>query len=742
MHVSEATMVTATTVEQVTLYRDGAQVVRSGRAQAGWVEVRDLPLSMLSDQVRIDSDKGVVRNRQEVCLTVDDTPHVDLDAAERAVRDADREVRHLEDQLRQLRNWQSTVDGAQVTAPKRQNVDDEAPSFASWQQFDDAVADEGDRLTTAILDVEDALRAARIRLQDASAGAVPPKGTPQVQRGLRFFIDGGEGDVVFHITYATNAARWVPSYRLDLDDDRAVLRVMGMCANASGEDWSGASVKMSTSHRQRDVALPELLSWRMGRAQARPRPAFRAPPTGLDALFQGYDTGRTHALRPEQERGPPPPPSSSSTPPPPKPSPAPEPMVGNMMPDIQAQAAPYDDMKAEASMLLDAEEALAELSDELGFGGGGFIEDEDDDFDDAMPAEMEVMAKAALSMPPPAPMRAAAPAGAPMMERKRSKKRGGASRSEMAADMPAFSPDDDADDLVASGILRWSHMRLAGPDDGGRGKLSAEASIDRLLALLPTQTADAQRAVRQAVQQAKQAEQRLLSASLPSGTTPPTARGPLCVFEVPTPVRQFHSDGRFHRFEAFTVDGAAKEELRVVPRESDDVFRFCLLDTGKTQTPTGPLAVYEKGVFVVESELRDDAGKATREVGLGVEPGVVVKHRVVHVKQEEKGLVSADSLVDHDVELEVASHLKRIQELVVFDRLPQPADGVKNVEVELTGSQPKAERVQHGPSDERLQHGLRWRLVLQPGDVRTVKHSYRITLPAKEELRGGNRREQ
>ena len=46
------------------------------------------------------------------------------------------------------------------------------------------------------------------------------------------------------------------------------------------------------------------------------------------------------------------------------------------------------------------------------------------------------------------------------------------------------------------------------------------------------------------------------------------------------------------------------------------------------------------------------------------------------------------------------------------------------------------------PSDVRLRGGHRWRLTLAPGAREELRVDYDVRIPAKQELTGGNRREE
>jgi hypothetical protein len=78
----------------------------------------------------------------------------------------------------------------------------------------------------------------------------------------------------------------------------------------------------------------------------------------------------------------------------------------------------------------------------------------------------------------------------------------------------------------------------------------------------------------------------------------------------------------------------------------------------------------------------------------------------------------------------------------VLDRIPV-VDGTNGaVEVSLADAQPsKPEAYDQRERGEPVRGGLRWRVELPPAGEARVAFRYRVKLPAKLELVGGNRRE-
>ncbi|MBI4956369.1 MAG: DUF4139 domain-containing protein, partial [Myxococcales bacterium] len=87
-------------------------------------------------------------------------------------------------------------------------------------------------------------------------------------------------------------ARWAPSdvLRADRAVRQGVLELRALVCQATGEDWTGVLLRLSTAQALRVTELPELASIRIGRRRpAPPKPGWRPAPTGADELDADYD---------------------------------------------------------------------------------------------------------------------------------------------------------------------------------------------------------------------------------------------------------------------------------------------------------------------------------------------------------------------------------------------------------------------------------------------------------------------
>lgn len=689
-------MYTETRVTRVTVHRNGALVLRAGQAGPGPVEVSGLPLTLSSESLRVRPARGRIRDLREACSIErvgDSAPQAE---EVRALARLDLAMQALDDRLAAVQRRIALfgqIEPIEPAGDKALHLPDPA-LLVELNDFAEARLEALEQQLAALEQERVDLELERARRRRQAEGDRTP---PRFHRGVRFELADCDGETDFELEYFVAAARWVPDYTLDLDGGRGRLRLDALVAQATGEDWSGAEVRVATADLTRETRAPALRSWRIGTAQAPPQPAWRPLPADLPSLFTGYDTagGRRQSPRGPEPAKPKardliaaaiaeevepalalgaPPEVARSLPPggPPRPSaPPPPPMA---MPAAPARAEAFA-----APVMAPA----AKRSGGLGFGGGG---------------------------------------GGPTFDVV-----GGQVRP----------PDDQG----PGRRLRHAWLRLAGPDEEGRGRLYPVDPVTHLWSLVEDHGVADVDSLRRAVDAIREAARRLLQSPTPPGTRALPADGFHHTFtadgrhDVP-------GDGHWHRVPAQQAEAPAETEYRAVPRESGEVFRYCRLRLGGgTPYPAGPLHVYIDGGFRVTATLDGTGGGQALELNLGQEAAIRVMDRIAHVRQQDKGLMSQTTQVEHAVSLRVRSALQTPARIVLFDRLPVPAQEQTDVAVELVHSEPAAERTNRGPRDEHLEGGLRWSLQVPAGGTVDLRYTYQIAFPAKMEIAGGNRRE-
>jgi hypothetical protein len=167
-----------------------------------------------------------------------------------------------------------------------------------------------------LMDLEEAARKNAREIERSELEASQARSAERAGAGqptCEILVRLGPGDTSalseLEISYAVPAARWWPAYtvRLTEQNRKAAWALEAHVAQASGEDWTGVALTLATVELIRDARLPELASFRLGRAQAPPRRGYRPLPEGLEAMFGGYDRAISTASAPRVPAPPPPP---------------------------------------------------------------------------------------------------------------------------------------------------------------------------------------------------------------------------------------------------------------------------------------------------------------------------------------------------------------------------------------------------------------------------------------------------
>lgn len=714
-----------TRISRVTVFRNGALVVRSGQATGGQIELTDLPLLFSSQSLRVRPSRGVIRRLDERCA-VQSHPQPTSDT-ERRRRALTLEAEQIADEGRTLDLIAQSLEGLSPSVPP-ERMAPALPDPQRWlalQAFSAQRLDAIDEARRDLAQRKKTVQRALSALDLADASAETP---PRFTRGLRLTLEADpapspEQPVEIEVEYFVAAARWVPTYRLELEGGEARLILAALVAQATGEDWRDAALAFSTADLSRDTTLPALHGWRIGTA-APPKPTgFRPLPGDLPTLFVDYHEALEH-------------------------QPPPSPLISDLLMPVAAGGLSERSDDTHTALHREEQTSAASLIAEV----DAILEDLDD-LDDGLTAGAPPPA------PPPPQMSAAMPPagmpaapldydetvvrGAPMKKRKAMAGFGGAMPAqsmEPTEEVYGGAPPDPAGALPPR--LRYAWMRLAGPDEGERGKLVPMDPFEHLWALLEGQRdqIDADQ-LRRAMEALERGATRLRHVPLPPGTQDLNR----CHFQHTYPATGRHEipgDGAFHRVGVHREQGGAQIECRAVPRESRDVYRFCRLITpSQIPLPEGPLHVTVDGTFRTAARLKATGGGDELALCLGLEPDVRIVARRVDTQQSEKGLMSQTTRVEHDVTVTVRSGLEAPTPVVLYDRLPVPDDDLKDVHVELIESSPTPISDDRDPQGEPLEGGLRWQITIPGRGAAEVRYRYAITLPAKQEIEGGNRRE-
>ena len=543
-------------------------------------------------------------------------------------------------------------------------------------------------------------------------------------------IGAGDADGLssLEVSYIVGAARWWPAYAVRLSDGgrRAAWAKEALVAQASGEDWTGALLSFCSAGLVRDLRLPELRSLRLGRAQpAPPRRGYRPPPAGLDELFASYDGAAAAAA-------------------PPLPPPAPPPPAEKVAYGMQGES--FDE----------------------GGGGGAFQPQSFGAADEEtraavatgspapkrmampMPAQAPGAMPTSAAMPAPAPMAASVPMMSPAAGLRArggpnvSLALGGAHVSRDADTSPGFDVARPPEIEPADAWLEFDALAMGGSSDRAkRGRLVLDDGAAGPAPRGPHGGRAGAGELGAAQARASVAIERLAP---PLATDPHDATGGQAGAQESFDVRydgkvtaDVPANARIHRVPIDAADGPALPRLVTVPREATDVYRETLAENpfGVALLP-GPADIFVDGALLTTTPLAATARGGKVVLGLGVEPRVRIA-RNARATEGTGGLLGGTATVDHVVSIDVVSSLGHAAALELYERVPVTDD--KDVAVELKTAQPAPARYDQSDRGKPVRGGLRWNLELAPGAKQTVEYGYRVTLPAKSEIVGGNRRE-
>jgi len=713
----------------VTVFGFGAEVVReailepSQGALPEAVLLGGLPLSApeASFQIRIEPTPGVqeapLPTATGLTLGLQPPPpdpelppatDEELRAAERAVarRQADQAL--LERQIAALEDLASPErpPGAEGEPPRP------SPTTARLQ-LGALRREEQERLLPLL---SEAREAARLALEDLAALRAHRERDAQrrqlhpheLRRQALIALRPPPGGVAagrcrLRLTYLVPAARWSPSYHLSVDPGAgpATLTLRALVCQAGDDDWLGVALTLSTADALQWADLPRLHPQRIGRARTSP-PAtgWRPAPVGAEELYAEYDL----AFRDRRS------------------SPSPQPAPARAI-EVQAAMAPPPPVAARAPVPL---------------------------------AECE------LPVPCAAPASVAAPRSSTAFFAKRARAHPEAKSA--GADMPVPAAEPGDADLfcmsapsggsappeapqgmaAADTLLAYDSLWMPGPGDPGRGRL-------RVLAPEERERAGLSPALRERLP-APAALQRHLSAvrtkveriALPAGFLPPRRGSAIdqAAFDHAWRAEQpvdVPGDGRFHSVAVFSAKLPARLRYVAVPREAREVFRCLRLDnTLPTPLLEGPVDVDLGQERLPTARLPATPAGGHADLGLGVEERLK-QARNARFSEESRGMVSRRLGLLHQVEIELRSLLPHPAEIEVRERMPVLREKEEEIEITVGKVEPPWEDWQ--PEDSLLRGAHRWQLTLAAGEVRTLRAAYTISISAKHELVGGNRRE-
>ena len=511
---------------------------------------------------------------------------------------------------------------------------------------------------------------------------------------------GGELRAV-SLVYTIGAARWWPAYtaRLSANATKATLSLEAFIAQASGEDWSDVSLSLCTADLVADARLPELSSLRLGRSQPKPKRGFREPPQGLDELFRSYEQALSPSpgLPAREESTKPKPRASTSTRTTTTESDDASELFSLALASRDKTVVPERAAELPTDMLYERAKKQKEPSAPLTLSGA--LDSE------ILPAMSRASGVGSLvgGFVGGIMGGVAAAFGAKSDEGGRG---GGLARAQESAE--AELPD---------GWLDFDSLTLSGASGNRRGKLTRIAEPGF---------------VSNASYEVEQLSPPYLARD------PRESRGQFAHRYTAQGQCEISSTGKAQRVHLLTAESPASPMLRAVPREASDVYREASVKNPfDAPLLSGPIEIFIDGALLTTTMSAVDRG-GYLSLGLGVEERLRIS-RNARVEESSTGLLSGKTHIDHHISIEVASALGYPTRLEVIDRIPVSDDKV--AEIVLGHVVPASQWYDQVERGRPLRGGILWELELPPAGKLKIEFSYRINLPAKNEVIGGNRRE-
>jgi uncharacterized protein (TIGR02231 family) len=268
----------AATITQVTVYADRAEVVRTfkGRLEAGeqTLVFDRLPGATRLDQLRVEGRGAftLVDIRPETIQTKE-VANAQVRALQDALKAQDLRQQALNQTEARLTFQKSALDKmlARLTSAGKESANPEMDplKWAAFLDFQDKQLAEVDRQLLALQTDREAVRAEVDRL-NRELGAL--RGNERRSRLLaKVNLDVRQaGEVEVNLSYLVRGPSWSPSYDMRADTKAKTLEVTyrAEVRQATGEDWQGVSLRLSTAQPGLAGREPKMDPWFLTKAEA------------------------------------------------------------------------------------------------------------------------------------------------------------------------------------------------------------------------------------------------------------------------------------------------------------------------------------------------------------------------------------------------------------------------------------------------------------------------------------------
>jgi uncharacterized protein (TIGR02231 family) len=282
-------------ITSVTVFRDGARVVRAGltrlAAGPGSVTIGNLPATMDTASVRVAArGHGLALLNVEVRRRVGTEPLREQTARLRAEVERWRDaVQGLADEdaaeqaglgfLKHLSEAAATS-LARAVGSGRAGYDELSGMAGHLSAASAGTLARRREIAVRKRAVDQELAAAEARLNAAELGGDKPKKVTFVEVAVDLEAEAAT-DAEIDLTYHVSGASWRSLYDLVLDGDRLNVSYLAEVTQQTGEDWPEVALVLSTAGKGQSQTLPELSPWYIGRPQPPRLPGAAAPMSAM-----------------------------------------------------------------------------------------------------------------------------------------------------------------------------------------------------------------------------------------------------------------------------------------------------------------------------------------------------------------------------------------------------------------------------------------------------------------------------
>lgn len=282
-----------TVIDQVTVYPDGAQLIRQGKfdipAGSSNLILRGLPASLDTQSLRVDGQGNSTFSigAVDVKLVPADVASTVDPVLESAIKSLKEQRDKIFVQISAMETKKATIERYAQAGPERSSVDTKPLEPSVWANVWDLVGN-------GLLKVSEELRVLKAQMRDLDAeiqakerARARPLNAGAPKRDVMITVEAAAAlSGTLRVSYRVSGASWQPVYdaRLvtnfksndkDPNQPKSVQPKLELTRRAqiqqrTGEEWSNVRLSVATARTQRGTAAPELPALQVGYVEMRP----------------------------------------------------------------------------------------------------------------------------------------------------------------------------------------------------------------------------------------------------------------------------------------------------------------------------------------------------------------------------------------------------------------------------------------------------------------------------------------